>query len=153
MLSPAAWLRSIVMVLSPSEFERKGLGHSRGISPLSGGPLLIGRLIHQKQHCNRVQNESALAAILFCVATGKMKKGPSDRTSNTMDNTDRTPDKTTGVQSLFWHPSTKQMGLDSCPLHTLYGTLRNDLRNKPWFQEMITSYKKRCNTKEFAAFR
>ena len=53
MLSPAAWLRSIVMVLSPSEFERKGLGHSRGISPLSGGPLLIGRLIHQKQHCNR----------------------------------------------------------------------------------------------------
>ena len=45
-LSPAAWLRSIVMVLSPSEFERKGLGHSRGISPLSGGPLLIGRLIH-----------------------------------------------------------------------------------------------------------
>ena len=43
-------LRSIVMVLSPSNFDRKGLGHFREIWLLNGGPLLIGRRLHQKQH-------------------------------------------------------------------------------------------------------
>ena len=57
---------------------------------------------------------------------------PSDWTSDTMDNTHRTSDKTTCVHMIQLALqaraysgilNNKQMGLDSCPLDTLYGTL------------------------------
>ena len=62
---------------------------------------------------------------------------PSDWTSDTMDNKDRTPDKTTGghmiqlaLQARAYSAilNNKQMGLDPCPLHILYGTLRNETK-------------------------
>ena len=106
-------------------------------------PLLIGRHSRNKVRsvnvwltvlCETKRNEMVLCEMVLCEMV-LCEMVLCEMVLCEMD--------TTGVQSLFGHPSTKQMGLDSCPLHTLYGTLRNEtkwyfakfpwhFRNKQW---------------------